>query len=77
MSGGRLMLTLTPHEFVDKWKQVTARATHFSRLTDHLRKYGNGSQDIAHLLIRLLFCLFAEDIGLFPTAESWFEPAHP
>src|SRR5512138_1192331 len=41
-------------------------ATHFARLAENLRKYGSDPQDIAHFLIRLLFCLFAEDIGLLP-----------
>ncbi len=41
-------------------------ASHFSRLAENLRKYGNDPQEIAHFLIRLLFCLFAEDIGLLP-----------
>ncbi len=41
-------------------------ALQFSRLAENLRKYGNDNQDIAHFLIRLLFCLFAEDIGLLP-----------
>src|SRR6266545_4518696 len=41
-------------------------ASQFSRLADNLRKYGSEPQEIAHFLIRLLFCLFAEDIGLLP-----------
>ena len=41
-------------------------AAKFSELADNLRKYGNDPQAIAHFLIRLLFCLFAEDIGLLP-----------
>jgi hypothetical protein len=41
-------------------------ARQFSQLADNLRKYGSGPQEIAHFLIRLLFCLFAEDIGLLP-----------
>jgi type II restriction/modification system DNA methylase subunit YeeA len=41
-------------------------ARHFSKLADILRKYGESPQSIAHFLIRLLFCLFAEDIGLLP-----------
>jgi hypothetical protein len=41
-------------------------ASQFSRLADNLRKYGSDPQEIAHFLIRLLFCLFAEDIGLLP-----------
>ena len=41
-------------------------AGHFAKLAENLRKYGNDPQEIAHFLIRLLFCLFAEDIGLLP-----------
>jgi restriction-modification enzyme MmeI-like protein len=41
-------------------------AAQFSKLADNLRKYGSDPQEIAHFLIRLLFCLFAEDIGLLP-----------
>ena len=41
-------------------------AAQFTRLAQNLRKYGSDSQEIAHFLIRLLFCLFAEDIGLLP-----------
>jgi restriction-modification enzyme MmeI-like protein len=41
-------------------------ASQFSRLADNLRKYGSDPQEIAHFLIRLLFCLFAEDVGLLP-----------
>jgi type II restriction/modification system DNA methylase subunit YeeA len=41
-------------------------ARHFSKLAGILRKYGEDPQQVAHFLIRLLFCLFAEDIGLLP-----------
>jgi hypothetical protein len=41
-------------------------AAHFARLAENLRRYGDDPQAIAHFLIRLLFCLFAEDIGLLP-----------
>ncbi len=47
--------------------QVTEEAAaRFARLADHLRKWGHAPHDIAHYLIRLLFCLFAEDIDLLP-----------
>jgi type II restriction/modification system DNA methylase subunit YeeA len=49
-------------------QQVTEQAaTEFAKLADLLRKYGEEPQASAHFLIRLLFCLFAEDIGLLPT----------
>ncbi|MBP1468962.1 class I SAM-dependent DNA methyltransferase, partial [Candidatus Chloroploca sp. M-50] len=48
-------------------QQVTeAAAAEFARLADLLRRYGEQPQAIAHYLIRLLFCLFAEDVGLLP-----------
>ncbi|MCL4296182.1 MAG: N-6 DNA methylase [Anaerolineae bacterium] len=48
-------------------EQVTqAAAKEFARLAELLRKYGEDPHRIAHFLIRLLFCLFAEDIGLLP-----------
>jgi type II restriction/modification system DNA methylase subunit YeeA len=48
-------------------EEVTQEAaSEFARLADLLRKYGEEPQAVAHFLIRLLFCLFAEDIGLLP-----------
>jgi len=47
--------------------QVTEEAAaRFARLAEHLRKWGHAPHAIAHYLIRLLFCLFAEDTGLLP-----------
>jgi hypothetical protein len=48
-------------------KEVTEQAAaHFARLADILRRYGEDPQRAAHFLIRLLFCLFAEDAGILP-----------
>ncbi|MGC9397087.1 MAG: class I SAM-dependent DNA methyltransferase, partial [Anaerolineae bacterium] len=48
-------------------EQVTqSAAAEFARLAEQLRKYGEEPEAIAHFLIRLLFCLFAEDTGLLP-----------
>ena len=41
-------------------------ARQFSLLAGTLRKHEESPQDVAHFLIRLVFCLFAEDIGLLP-----------
>ncbi|MGH9783161.1 MAG: class I SAM-dependent DNA methyltransferase [Terriglobia bacterium] len=41
-------------------------AAEFASLADSLRQRGNHPQRAAHFLMRLLFCLFAEDIGLLP-----------
>jgi type II restriction/modification system DNA methylase subunit YeeA len=47
--------------------QVTeAAAAQFSRLAENLRSRGVPSERAAHFLMRLLFCLFSEDIGLLP-----------
>ena len=43
-----------------------AAAREFSKLADNLRMRGVEPHDAARFLIRLLFCLFAEDIGLLP-----------
>jgi hypothetical protein len=55
---------LKPHETIAEVTQEAARR--FAKLAKNLRDYGEDSQEIAHFLIRLLFCLFAEDIGLLP-----------
>jgi hypothetical protein len=48
-------------------EQVTQEAaSEFAHLADLLRKYGEDPQRTARFLIRLLFCLFAEDTGLLP-----------
>jgi type II restriction/modification system DNA methylase subunit YeeA len=48
-------------------EQVTRQAAaEFAELAAQLRRYGEEPQRIAHFLIRLLFCLFAEDVGLLP-----------
>jgi hypothetical protein len=48
-------------------EQVTEEAARgFAHLADLLRDSGADPQQAAHFLIRLLFCLFAEDIGLLP-----------
>src|SRR5207244_2740184 len=47
--------------------QVTEEAAaQFARLADSLRKWGADPERAAHFLMRLLFCLFSEDIGLLP-----------
>ncbi|MCX6028537.1 MAG: class I SAM-dependent DNA methyltransferase [Chloroflexi bacterium] len=48
-------------------EQVTEEAaTHFARLAALLRARGEDPHAIAHFLIRLLFCLFAEDASILP-----------
>jgi len=55
---------LKPQETIESVTQEAARQ--FSTLANVLRKFGEEPQAVAHFLIRLLFCLFAEDIGLLP-----------
>jgi hypothetical protein len=48
-------------------ESVTQRmAGEFAQLADRLRAAGHDAPPVAHFLIRLLFCLFAEDAGLLP-----------
>jgi type II restriction/modification system DNA methylase subunit YeeA len=53
-------------------KQTTAHvtaaaATQFARIAEHFRDFYKEEPEVtAHYLIRLFFCLFAEDIGLLP-----------
>ncbi|HCF99516.1 MAG TPA: class I SAM-dependent DNA methyltransferase [Chloroflexi bacterium] len=47
--------------------QVTERAAaEFATLAQRLHSRGESAETTAHFLMRLLFCLFAEDIGLLP-----------
>ncbi|MBI5934781.1 MAG: class I SAM-dependent DNA methyltransferase [Chloroflexi bacterium] len=55
---------LKPRVTIESVTQEAAQK--FSALANVLRKYGENPQEVAHFLIRLLFCLFAEDIGLLP-----------
>ena len=48
-------------------EQVTQQAAQeFGKLAQILHKQGIAPEQTAHFLIRLLFCLFAEDVGLLP-----------
>ena len=48
-------------------ESVTQRmAGEFAQLADRLRAAGHQPPQVAHFLIRLLFCLFAEDAGMLP-----------
>jgi hypothetical protein len=44
-----------------------AAAKEFARLAEQLRKWGEDPHRAAHFLIRLLFCLYAEDTNLLPS----------
>jgi type II restriction/modification system DNA methylase subunit YeeA len=47
--------------------QVTREAANeFAKLAEMLRSQGAEGQEAAHFLIRILFCLFSEDINLLP-----------
>ena len=55
---------LKPQQTIESVTQEAAKQ--FSTLANVLRKFGEEPQEVAHFLIRLLFCLFAEDVGLLP-----------
>jgi len=44
---------------------ITEKASgHFAEIAESMRKRGLDAQDVAHFLVRVVFCLFAEDVGL-------------
>jgi len=48
-------------------EQITTQAAEqFARLAQTLRERGHAPQAVAHFLSKLVFCLFAEDVGLLP-----------
>jgi hypothetical protein len=55
---------LKPGQTTDQVTQAAAQQ--FSQLAESLRSRGVPSERAAHFLMRLLFCLFSEDIGLLP-----------
>lgn len=64
-------------------QQVTERAAReFARIAQLMSLYGVEPHRAAHFLIRILFCMFAEDVGLLPnhifsklTTKTWMRPA--
>ena len=55
---------LKPKETLQAVTEKAARE--FAALAQNMLKYGDDRQKTSHFLIRLLFCLFAQDIGLLP-----------
>ena len=51
---------------VTRQKVTEDAATILGSLAQRLRQRGHDPQAVAHFMTRLLFCLFAEDIGLLP-----------
>ncbi|MCC9000937.1 MAG: class I SAM-dependent DNA methyltransferase [Candidatus Contendobacter sp.] len=51
---------------VTRQKVTEDAATILGGLAQRLRQRGHDPQHVAHFMTRLLFCLFAEDIGLLP-----------
>ena len=44
---------------------ITEKASgHFAEIAESMRKRGLDPQAVAHFLVRVVFCLFAEDVGL-------------
>ena len=56
----RLKPTLTRQRLTEDAAQK------FASIADRLRKRGNAPQAVAHFVIRLVFCMFAEDTDLLP-----------
>ncbi len=52
-------------------EQVTKEAAaSFKTIADNMREWGEAPQRIAYFLTKLVFCLFAEDIGLLPSLRG-------
>jgi hypothetical protein len=50
-------------------QMLTERAAReFAQLAQRLRDRGNEAHGVAHFVNRLVFCIFAEDVGLLPNA---------
>ena len=50
-------------------QSLTERAAKtFAQLAQSLRDRGHAPQEVAHFVNRLVFCMFAEDVGLLPNA---------
>ena len=61
----------------DRWRPGTTRqaltekaAGEFAGLANRLRARGHDPQAVAHFVIRLVFCLFADDVALLPQGCS-------
>ena len=55
---------LRPGETIQTLTERAART--FARLAQSLRDQGHEPQEVAHFVNRLVFCMFAEDVGLLP-----------
>jgi type II restriction/modification system DNA methylase subunit YeeA len=55
---------LRPEITTERVTQEAARL--FGEIAREMQRYGEQPHDTAHFLIRVLFCLFAEDVGLLP-----------
>lgn len=52
-------------------EQVTTEAAEwFREIADNMRSWDAAPERIAHFLTKLVFCLFAEDVGLLPAGPS-------
>ena len=48
-------------------QELTEQAAEaFAGLAQRMRERGNSAQEVAHFVNRLIFCMFAEDVGLLP-----------
>ena len=56
---------LRPSETRQKLTERAAKT--FAQLAQSLREQGFASQEVAHFVNRLVFCMFAEDVGLLPS----------
>ena len=56
----------TTREIADELEANVAAAEKMARLHDALKSRGYDGHDLEVYLVRILFCLFADDTGIFP-----------
>jgi very-short-patch-repair endonuclease len=59
---------LHPHRNTEQVTKDAASA--FQAIADNMRQWQAAPERIAHFLTKLVFCLFAEDVGLLPITDS-------
>ena len=67
------ILGVQPRSFTDQDPANIEAAQLVGRLHDSLREAGYGGQDLERFLVRTVFCLFADDTGVFEQRDMFLE----
>ena len=66
---------LRPRQTPDEVTELAA--ARFADIARSMQERGHEPEDVAHFLNRVLFCLFAEDVGLLPAIRAPSDPLSP